>query len=172
MAQSTDIFDLGRLQLSSGEARRLDLEVRVEPIALAGQRYGAEPGVVAATVDVSRTRGGYSLRLRYEVQLEGPCMRCVEAAERVMTVDSREVDQPGEGDEELDSPYVQHDELDLKAWVRDALVLELPTQIVCTDDCRGLCAVCGENLNEAGVDHAHEPAPDPRWAKLGELRLE
>jgi uncharacterized protein len=31
---------------------------------------------------------------------------------------------------------------------------------------------CGANLNEAGPDHAHEAAPDPRWAKLGELKLD
>jgi uncharacterized protein len=172
MAQTTDLFDLGRLQLSSGEARRLDLEVGIDSLSLAGQRYSANPAVVPAKLDVSRTRGGYSLRLRYEVRLAGPCMRCVEDAVRTVDIDSREVDQPGEGDEELDSPYVEQDELNLRDWARDALVLELPAQIVCTEDCRGLCADCGENLNQAGPDHAHEAAPDPRWAKLGELRLE
>jgi uncharacterized protein len=58
------------------------------------------------------------------------------------------------------------------SWARDALVLELPTQIVCSEDCKGLCAICGENLNHAAPDHAHEAAPDPRWAKLSELKLD
>jgi uncharacterized protein len=62
--------------------------------------------------------------------------------------------------------------LDLHAWARDALVLSLPTTLLCQDDCAGLCAVCGENLNRAGAEHHHEPAPDPRWAKLSELRFE
>jgi hypothetical protein len=60
----------------------------------------------------------------------------------------------------------------MRAWARDALALALPTQIVCREDCAGLCAVCGENLNRS-PDHAHEREPDPRWAALAraEARL-
>jgi uncharacterized protein len=169
VAETVDQLDLGRLQLSAGEGRRLDAEVRIEPLTLGGQSY--EPaGAVAARVDISRTTGGYSLRLRTRVPLEGPCMRCLDPAERTVPVDAREVDQPGEG-EDLSSPYLEGDELDLRAWARDAVALALPVQIVCRAECRGLCAVCGENLNEA-PEHAHEPEPDPRWAALRELRLE
>jgi uncharacterized protein len=171
MAQRTDIFDLGRLGLSSGEARRLGLDVRVDPVELGGQSYAVERREVRATLDVAHTTKGYSLRLRYEAKLEGPCVRCLEAADRRMVVDAREIDQPGGGDD-LRSPYLDGDELDLRSWTRDALVLALPAQVLCADDCRGLCPVCGENLNEADLDHAHESAPDPRWAKLNELRLE
>jgi DUF177 domain-containing protein len=171
MSQRTEIFDLGRLRLSSGEGRRLELEVPVESFDFGGQRYGVPKSVVAATLDVSHTTNGYSLRLRYAAELDGPCMRCLEPAARVVEVDAREVDQPGGGDE-LRSPYLDGDELDLAGWTRDALALALPTQIVCRDDCLGLCAVCGENLNEAGPGHAHEAAPDPRWAALRELKFE
>jgi uncharacterized protein len=120
---------------------------------------------------VSHTTNGYSLRLRFQAALEGPCMRCLEAAEHGVAVDAREVDQPG-GGEELSSPYLEGDELDLKAWARDALALALPTQIVCREECLGLCAICGGNLNQAGPDHAHEREPDPRWAALRELELD
>ncbi|HZC12983.1 MAG TPA: DUF177 domain-containing protein, partial [Thermoleophilaceae bacterium] len=117
------------------------------------------------------TTSGYSLRLRASVPLEGPCMRCLEGAGREIAIDAREVDQPG-GGEELDSPYLEEEQLDVRAWARDALALALPTQIVCRDECLGLCSVCGENLNEAGPEHTHEPEPDPRWAALRELKLE
>jgi uncharacterized protein len=166
--RTTDIFDLGRLQLSSGEGRRLQLEVVFDPLELGGQRYAPRSGLIPVTLDVARTTTGWSLRLRYEVTLEGPCMRCLEPAERVMTVDAREVDQPGGGDDLL-SPYVEGDELDLKAWARDALTLDLSGQVLCRDDCAGLCPTCGENLNER--PHEHEAALNPRWAKLSELKL-
>ena len=122
-------------------------------------------------VDVSRmSHNGYSLRLRFEATLTGPCMRCLGATQPALAVDAREVDQPGGGDE-LDSPYVDAEEqLDLAGWARDALALALPAQIVCRDDCAGLCPQCGENLNEN--PHEHEREPDPRWAKLRELKLE
>lgn len=172
MAQQTDIFDLGRLGLHSGEARRLDLTVALEDVQLAGQRYSADPERVPVRLDIARMLGGYHLRLRYSVRLDGPCMRCLEDAHREFTIDSREVDQPGGESEELQSPYVDGDELDVHAWARDALVLELPTQILCTADCKGICAICGENLNHADADHFHEKAPDPRWGKLSELKLD
>jgi uncharacterized protein len=172
VGRRTDVFDLGRLRLSSGEGRRIDLELTVDPFELAGQRYEVEEGSVEATLDAARTASsGYSLRLRYEVHLDGPCMRCLESAEEAIAIDVREVDQPG-GGEELRSPYLDEEELDVRAWARDALALALPVQIVCTEECLGLCAVCGENLNQAGAEHAHEEAPDPRWAKLREIRFE
>jgi uncharacterized protein len=174
VAQHTQQLDLGRLGLSAGEGRRLDLDARVDPLVLGGQRYAAGEagsGSVAVRLDVSRTTSGYSLRLRAGVTLEGPCMRCLEEAGREVPIDAREVDQPG-GGEDLSSPYVDGDELDLAAWARDALALALPTQILCRAECLGLCAVCGENLNSAAPDHAHEAAPDPRWAKLSELKLD
>jgi uncharacterized protein len=172
MAQRTDIFDLGRLSLHSGEGRRIDTHVTVDPLSFGGQTYATGTHDVPVRLDVSRTMGGYALRLRFSVQLDGPCMRCLEAANKTIEVDAREVDQPdGGNDDELSSPYVNHEELDLRSWSRDALALALPSQIVCTEECRGLCSVCGENLN-AAPDHQHESQPDPRWAKLRELKFE
>jgi uncharacterized protein len=173
MPQRTDVFDLARLRLTSGEGRRLDLQVGVEPFSFGGQRYAAEPDVVPVRVDVSRTTGnGWVLRLRMTVAVSGPCMRCLEPAAPAFEVDAREVEQPGAADEELSSPYVNADgELDLAAWARDALALTLPAQITCTPDCAGLCPQCGANLNE-DPDHGHEAAPDPRWSKLSEIRFD
>ena len=163
-------FDLSRLLLSSGEGRRLDLELPLEPFEFGDQRYGVAGGQVDARLDVSHTTTGWSLRLRFETELDGPCMRCLEPAGAPVAVDAREIDQPGAG-EELDSPYIDSDELDLAGWARDAIALTLSTQIVCSEDCRGLCGICGENLNR-DPDHAHEREPDPRWAKLRELKLD
>jgi uncharacterized protein len=172
MAQRTDILDLGRIGLTSGEARSLDLIAGLDDVKLAGQSYVAVPERVQVRLDIARMLGGYHLRLRFETRLEGPCMRCLEDAHRAFTIDATEVDQPNAGDEELVSPYMDGDELDVHAWARDALVLELPTQIVCSADCRGMCAICGENLNRAGPDHHHEKPPDSRWAKLSEISFE
>jgi uncharacterized protein len=172
MAARTDIFDLGRLRLSAGEGRRLLLGVALGEFAFGGERYAPEPAEVDVTLDVSRmTGGGYALRLRFQAGLSGPCMRCLGPAAPMVGVDAREVDQPGGGDE-LQSPYVHDQELDLAGWARDAYALALPAQVVCTPECVGLCPECGANLNEAGPEHGHDAAPDPRWAKLRELKFE
>jgi uncharacterized protein len=171
MPQRADAFDLGALGLTSGEGRRLDLHVHLAPFELGGARYVPEPALIPVRLEVSRTmHSGWALRLRFEVELHGPCMRCLEPAAPAFAVDAREVDQPG-GGEELTSPYVDEGELDLAGWARDALALTLPPQLTCRPDCAGLCPQCGANLNE-DPEHAHEREPDPRWAKLSELRFD
>lgn len=172
MSLRTDSFDLGGLRLTSGEGRTLELHVAIEPFTLGGETYPVADSPVSARLDISRTTGsGYALRLRFEAELTGPCMRCLEPASPTFAVDAREISQPGEG-EELESPYVVDGVLDLKAWARDALALALPATLLCRPDCAGLCPVCGADLNQAGPEHHHESAPDPRWAKLSELRFE
>jgi uncharacterized protein len=148
------------------------LSVAIEPFSLAGERYSVAPELVPARLEVSRTTGrGYALRLRFEAAVSGPCMRCLEPASPTFTIDAREFSQPGGGDE-LASEYVEHEVLDVHSWARDALALALPSTLLCQSDCAGLCAVCGANLNTAGPEHGHDREPDPRWAKLSELRFD
>jgi uncharacterized protein len=170
MSAQPSIVDLSRLSLSFGEAATISVPVRPRPFDLGGQTYAADPETVEARLDVSRTNSGYALRLRLAVGLDGPCHRCLEDAEVGVEVDAREVDQPGVDDEELQSPYVEDGQLDLGRWAHDAIVLALPAQVLCRPDCAGLCAVCGESLNDADPEaHRHEAGGDPRWAKLREL---
>jgi uncharacterized protein len=172
VAAVTDSFDLGRLKLASGEGRRMELDVSIDDFELGGERYVVAPDHPTAVLDISRmTGGGYSLRLRFEAALTGPCMRCLEPAAPAFEVDAREVDLPG-GGEELESPYVTDEVLDMHAWARDALALALGgEQVLCRRDCAGLCPECGVRL-EPGETHEHERAPDPRWDKLRELKLD
>lgn len=169
--------NLDRLGLLSGQASQLDKEVELGTIELGGHNYVAVPDPVAVHLDVSRTVSGYALRLRFEIEVDGPCMRCLEGAANEIEIDVREVDQPllgeeGDGEGELNSPYVAGGDLLLAAWARDALVLGLPDPFLCQPDCAGLCPVCGEKLagSEPGA-HDHGRATDPRWAALDKLDL-
>jgi uncharacterized protein len=169
--QRFDTIDLETLNLRPGDGRRIDARLWIEPLSLAGQPYDVAGGAVEARLDVSRTLQGYALRLRFEAPLEGACMRCMADARPVIGVDAREVEQPGEADE-LHSPYLQDGALELARWARDALVLAVPPKILCREDCRGLCPVCGADMNAPeAADHRHEEAGDPRWSKLRELKL-
>jgi uncharacterized protein len=172
MVAQTHDFDLAGLRLSPGEGRLLTLATPIEPLLLGSERYAAEPESVPVELSVSRMAGGgYALRLRFAAEVVGPCMRCLNQARPSVEVEAREVDRPGGGDE-LDSPYVHDETLDLAGWARDAFALAMPVKILCREDCAGLCPVCAADLNEAGPEHSHEQALDSRWAKLRELRLE
>jgi len=172
VAQITDVFDLTALKLAPGEGRRLELASRCAPISLGGEEYtyGDDPLPVRLTVS-RMTGGGYALTLEADTTIEGSCMRCLSPAAPRVSVQAREVDVPGQG-AELESPYVHDGELDLATWTRDSLALALPAKVLCREDCRGLCPVCAADLNEVEGDHHHEREPDPRWAKLRELRTD
>jgi uncharacterized protein len=174
MHTDAGIVELERLSLSPGQAKDVETEVELPAVELGGQTYEPAGGGAEARLDVSRTTTGYALRLRYETELAGPCVRCLEPARIELGVDAREVDQPATRDEELRSPYVSDEgELDLRRWANDAMVLGLPSQPLCREDCAGLCAVCGESLNDADPEaHQHGGGGDPRMAKLRDLKLE
>jgi DUF177 domain-containing protein len=170
---ANNTIDLSRLGLSPGQGRRLDLELEPEPLELGGERYTFSPRTARARLDISRTAAGHALRLSFAGEFAGPCTRCLEDARVPVKVEAREVDQPRSGEEELSSPYVVDELLDLAAWARDALALAVPSKLLCRADCAGLCPVCGVSLNDADPDeHRHETGGDPRWDKLRELKLD
>lgn len=83
-------------------------------------------------------------------RVESPCARCLAPAQTdiVAKVDEAFVRDTGDGApvEEDQYTYTGH-VLELDDAVRTALLLELPSRILCKEDCRGLCAQCGANLN-------------------------
>ena len=109
--------------------------------------------------------------------LEGECVRCLEPIEDEAEVDiqelyvyndSRDGQSPDEDDE---TSRTEGDLIDLEPVLRDAVVLALPFQPMCQDDCPGLCPECGARLaDEPG--HNHGDKVDPRWAGLASLKDE
>ena len=137
---------------------------------LGGQEYSPEPAGVPAELTVTKANTGTLFELAFAAHVHGPCFRCLVDTTLDVSVAAREyqANDPG-GDEELRSPYVVDDRLELSQWAQDALALALPDKILCRPDCAGLCPVCGKDLNEE--PHVHdELAADPRWAALDELR--
>ena len=113
------------------------------------------------------------------VALVGECARCLEAIDDDVTVDLQELfvydDQRASardhGDDELEDETgrLEDDLLDLEPLLRDAVVLALPFQPLCEDDCPGLCVECGARLKD-DPDHTHDTPVDPRWAALQQIQ--
>jgi uncharacterized protein len=61
--------------------------------------------------------------------------------------------------------------IDLSVMARDAVVLDLPLQVLCQPACKGLCPQCGEDRNMSACGHVDASAPDPRWEALRKLQL-
>jgi uncharacterized protein len=163
-------LSLRQIRLRSGEEYRDTKDVELGSFELGGQRYLPVPGTVPADLTITRASTGTVFALSFRARLHGPCYRCLEDAVVELPISAREYQatNPGESDE-LRTPYVVDERLDLSAWARDALALALPDKILCKPDCAGLCPVCGRDLNVE--PHVHEEAEgDPRWSALAELR--
>jgi uncharacterized protein len=167
---TTITIDLRRLRLRPGEQRDERFELELEPFVLGGQRYEVSPPTLPADVRISDASGAMVFDLRIGAHVTGPCMRCLAFAEVEFQAIAREFHDPtapsGDGRR---SDYVTDEHLDVTAWVRDVVALELPEQILCRPGCAGLCPVCGKDLNAEPHEHV-EREPDPRWAALSEIR--
>jgi uncharacterized protein len=123
-------------------------------------------------VDAFRVTGQLKTRLELE------CSRCVEpfdipiaAAFDLRYVPQSQNQGEGEheiGEEDLATAYYREGMLDITDLLREQFQLVLPMKPLCNEDCRGLCAVCGANLNR--VECGHSPQwDDPRLAPLKAL---
>jgi uncharacterized protein len=163
-------FNLRTLKLRSGEHFVDEQDVTLQPLELGGQRYLPVPAEVPAEVSISRASTGTLFQLRFDARLHGPCYRCLTDAVLDVPIAAREYQATNpEGSEELTTPYLDADRLDLSAWAHDSVALALPEQILCRPDCAGLCAACGRDLNAEPHEH-DEDETDARWAALAELR--
>jgi len=163
------VFHLRQVRLRSGEEYRDEVEIAVEPLELGGQRYLPVPDPVPAELSIHQASTGSVFQLAFRVRLHGPCFRCLDDAVLEVPISAREYQATKPDSDELRSPYVVDDKLDLSAWARDAIALELPEKILCREDCAGLCPVCGKDLNDEPHEH-EEHESDPRWAALEGLR--
>jgi len=164
------MLNLRTLRLRSGEQYRTREQITLEPFDLGGQLYAPDPATVDADVVVTRATTGTVFELSFATTLRGPCFRCLEDASLDLAVRAREYEATNpDGAEELMTPYLHEDRLDLDEWARDAVADLVPEQILCRDGCAGLCPECGKNLNEEPHEHEHEDG-DPRWGALADLR--
>jgi uncharacterized protein len=111
-----------------------------------------------------------------EAGLEGECVRCLEEIHDRVVADFQELfvyeesdtaQSPQDGEDD-DVSRMEGDLLDLEPVLRDSIVLTLPFQPLCRDDCPGLCIECGARLAD-DPGHRHEEPVDPRWARLQQI---
>ena len=136
---------------------------------------------VSLAFDIFKDKQAFRLAGRVKTTLELKCSRCLEPF--TVPVD-QEFDlryQPhtvntGEGEREIEeddltTAFYEHDEIDLGALMHEQFVLSLPMKPLCSEGCKGLCPVCGTNLNTTTCD-CKPVWEDPRLAVLKKLKAE
>lgn len=118
---------------------------------------------------------GVLVTVTFDVPVTGECGRCLEPLSNTLGIHLQELyAYPGselldDDDENEGVSEMSGDLLDLEPALRDAVVLALPLNPLCREDCEGLCATCGERLADLPDDHQHD-AIDPRWTALAGLQ--
>ena len=148
-------------------------------IPLEDGRRLADP--IEGRLRLARTNRGVLVRAELTTALEGECGRCLRSIEVPLALQIDEEVLPsidlvsGLAVDPAAEPDVarlnDHHELDLETLVREAIDLAEPIAPVCRPDCPGLCAVCGQPLDEGPHDHPDEPI-DPRLAALQSFRVD
>lgn len=165
------LLSLADLALRGGKRYERAYPLELEPILLGGVDYRVlVPGGVTVTVD--RVTGGYLVSVALDAQMYGPCARCLGEAVLADHAEQQEFAPTAkDGWEETEtSEFIKDLVVDVDGLAREALVLSLPAQVVCSEACKGLCAHCGKDLNK-GVCGCREEAIDGRWSRLKDLDL-
>jgi uncharacterized protein len=165
-------LDLLGLALRGGDRYERVYPLDMAPIVLGGVRYEVlVPRGVAVVVD--RVAGGFLIDVCLGARVYGPCVRCL--SEVALDTEARQqefVPTAKDGWEEYDvSAFVEEMVVDMAGIAREALVLTLPAQVVCSPSCRGLCPQCGLDLNRGSCECASVQVEN-RWSKLKDLGLE
>jgi uncharacterized protein len=116
---------------------------------------------------------------RINGEVEAECTRCLKSVTHEIDIPLKAVFVTEENytsekeavlrNEDLDVSIYDGEKIDLTDLVREQILLNLPTQILCREDCKGLCQQCGANLNEVNCS-CEENEIDPRWSALKNLK--
>jgi len=159
------VFDLMH---RPGEMREKTLEV-VESVGYGNAVIGVKPGTtVRVDARLESLHDGVLVSADVQGVAEGECVRCL--VEVILPIEVEFQELFAYSFDEAFDYTVQEDHVDLEPVVRDAVVLSLPFQPVCQEDCLGLCSQCGVRLLD-NPGHKHEAPVDPRWAALEGLSV-
>lgn len=192
MSKAPDSFKLNTYELPrrAGEMKEYELDIVVK------EKFGVElisvPAGELIEIDarLESVTEGILLSADVYAVAQGECIRCLDPVEIVIERKIQELynyeptnergkkkrkssteDLTSEDLDVADEFMMDGDILDLETPVRDAIVLSLPSNPLCSQDCLGLCPECGSKWADLPEDHAHEVI-DARWARLGGLTLE
>lgn len=157
--------DIGDLLGRPGSTKRLEFSERVEGLVMSMARV-SDGSELAFRLRCDALVEGIHVSGPVAGELTLECRRCTARFRRSFEVRFDEIfafERTGEEDY-----LVEGERLELEPAVRDAIVLELPQNPLCREDCRGLCSTCGEDRNLADCGHRGEPA-EIRWEPLRRL---
>ncbi|MBI4744881.1 MAG: DUF177 domain-containing protein [Actinobacteria bacterium] len=170
------IIDIADIVGCIGSSKEINLSVRIPSFETTkGKKDFAEP--VRINFIVENVKSGILVKGWVEGCLLSNCDRCLKEFKQPLKVDVEEVYYFSEAlseDREVDEDEifkVVNNKINLESLIRQAFVLNIPIKLLCNEECKGLCPICGVNLNEKNCG-CKKDRIDPRLVKLKELLKE
>lgn len=170
----------------------IDAKFLEEALAHQGEETGFHSiGGSRLKAMVRKVSGGVLLVGEFRADVRAPCKRCLDEVRASLPVSfvlslvprglaAHELEQTADDErlqragsfrlEDADREWFDGKTIDLDPILREQVLLALPMNLVCRESCRGLCPVCGANLNE-GQCECHREVVDPRWTALKNIKL-
>lgn len=158
----------------AGKRKRLSFTVSREHIDLKEENIKLNSDV-RVDLEAGPADKGIELRGEIAVEAETACVRClkpvlrqgpISVELRYVSPDAFESEEESEieGDD-LNTDILVSDQIDMAEVIREQILLDMPTRVLCREDCRGLCDKCGSDLNLIDCKCSDDDV-DPRWAAL------
>lgn len=160
-------FDLRKFIATGSRPYRAEFQCDLSARDFAGARI-AQP--VTACFEAEWTGDEIRMTLRAKALVHGECARCLDPLEREEAVEAewavkeRDLDDP-----DFDLPLNEKGHLDVDEWLYQEFLFQIPTVLLCSPDCPGLCPRCGKKPAECSCPKA-EAQPDPVDARLAILK--
>ncbi|GAB6088282.1 YceD family protein [Alkaliphilus crotonatoxidans] len=171
-------IDLAALKRDKKSQVDLNFAVNLDTIDYYGDQIKL-PSAIEVTGKLYVIDERMYLNCRFEAELIMNCSRCLKPttyrlSEKINAELVREDFEEEEAQDLDDLIYYQNETIDLKEVIKESILMNVPFQMLCAEDCKGLCAHCGKDLNVeqcqcAIEDGENEEVSDPRLAKLKEL---
>jgi uncharacterized protein len=150
----------------------IDAQVDIE-FNLGFQRLSDDVDVasIRGMLNLWRTTEGIWARGSFEVDVDLQCVRCLAPVAKTLDVELDERFQllpAGASDEGEVYPIDANHHIDLEPILRELVILATPMRVLCQTECRGICPICGKDLNEGACDCEPDDI-DPRMAALQSL---
>ena len=164
-------FNTSELPRRAGEMREYRLDIHLEqPIGI--DVIAVPTGALQLDLRIESVDEGVLATGKFETFAKGECIRCLDPISLPIVKSFQELyaykserNTKNESDDQDDELLMDGDFIDLENPIRDAIVLSLPINPVCGENCEGLCPECGEKWRELPKEHSHDQI-DSRWSAL------
>lgn len=162
----TDVFT------SEGKDRQESLVFEADSISYLGSSYNILEKSPVGMSFSNTGNGRLMMRGSMDLTLEIPCDRCLVQVKVPLHMEFEQElyspDAAGNIEDQDQQNFVEGYELDVEAFMKSEILINMPVKVLCCPDCKGICRQCGQNLNEGSCE-CDTFVPDPRMAAIKDI---